>query len=96
MSDSTTVNAGAMQAGIEALSTAYTQTDSTLTTLEGELESSLNEWEGAAREAYTEAKRQWDAAADRMSQVIQKMTGVLTQISDNYQSNERNIQGSWS
>lgn len=95
MSDLTTVNAGAMQAGVEALNTAYTQTDSTLTTLEGELESSLAEWDGAAREAYTGAKQRWDQAANHMAQVIQKMTGVLSQIGDNYQSNERNIEGSW-
>lgn len=95
MSDFTQVNAGAMQQGIGDLQTAYTGTDSTLTDLEQQLEASLAQWDGAAREAYTVAKSKWDQAANHMSQVIQKMQTTLTSISDNYDSNERNIEGSW-
>src|SRR5699024_7730500 len=66
-----------------------------LTELEQQLEASLAQWDGAAREAYSVAKAKWDQAANHMSQVIQKMQTTLTSITDNYDSNERNIEGSW-
>jgi len=94
--DYTAVNAGAMQQGIGDLQTAYNTTDSTLTTLEGELESSLAQWDGEARAAYSQAKAKWDAAAAHMSSVIQKMTTTLSTIDENYNANERAIQSSWS
>ena len=95
MSDFTQVNAGAMQQGIGDLQTAYNGTENTLNELEQQLEASLGQWDGAAREAYSVAKAKWDQAAVHMSQVIQKMQTTLTSISDNYDSNERNIEGSW-
>ncbi|MGD7707361.1 WXG100 family type VII secretion target [Microlunatus sp. Y2014] len=96
MSDFTAVNAGQMQQGISDLNTAHKGTDSTLTQLEGELEQSLAQWDGQAREAYQAAKQKWDAAANHMAQVIQKMTTTLSTISENYDANERNITSSWS
>jgi len=95
MSDYTQVNAGAMQQGIGDLQTAYSGTDSTLTSLEQELESSLAQWDGAAREAYSVAKAKWDQAAQHMAQVIQKMTQTLGTIDENYSSNERSIESNW-
>lgn len=95
MSDFTQVNAGAMQQGIGDLQTAYNGTESTLTDLEQQLEASLAQWDGGAREAYGVAKAKWDQAANHMAQVIQKMQTTLTSISDNYDSNERTIAGSW-
>lgn len=95
MSDFTAVNAGAMQQGIGDLSAAHKATEETLTTLEGELEQSLAQWDGAARAAYTQAKAKWDAAANHMAQVIAKMTSTLGTISENYDSNERQQEGRW-
>lgn len=95
MSDFTSVNAGAMQQGIADLNTAYKALTEQLSTLEGQLNSSLAQWDGAARSAYTQAKAEWDAAANHMGDVIAKMQQVMTQISENYDSNERAIQGSW-
>lgn len=96
MSDYTTVNAGAMQQGIGDLRTAYNGTTSTLSTLEGQLNSSLAQWDGAAREAYAVAKSKWDAAANHMSEVINKMTSTLGQISETYDSTERTNTSLWS
>lgn len=95
MSDFTQVNAGAMQQGIGDLRTAHSGTENTLNELEQQLEASLAQWDGAAREAYSVAKAKWDQASAHMAQVIQKMQTTLTSISDNYDSNERNIEGSW-
>ncbi|HIT74857.1 MAG TPA: WXG100 family type VII secretion target [Candidatus Avipropionibacterium avicola] len=95
MSDYTTVNAGAMQQGIGDLQTAYTGTSTTLDNLEQQLNVSLGQWDGDAREAYAIAKSKWDQAANHMAQVIQKMTSTLGQISENYDGTERANQQNW-
>ena len=96
MSDYTAVNASAMQEGIADLQTAHRNLTEYLDTLESELSGSLAKWDGAARAAYTTAKQTWDKAARHMQEVIQKSGTVLSQISENYDSNERRIQSSWS
>ena len=95
MSDFTQVNAGAMSQGISDLNTAYTQTENTLSTLEGELESSLAQWDGAAREAYSAAKAKWDAAANHIGQVLNQLGTVIGEAHSNYSNAERMNQGIW-
>lgn len=96
MSDFTAVNAAAMQEGIQDLSTAHKSLTEYLDTLDGQLQGSLAKWDGAARSAYGTAKSTWDKAARHMQEVIQKSGSVLSQITENYDSNERKIQSSWS
>ncbi len=96
MSDFTAVDKAAMSEGISDLSNAHTRLKDLLDSLESELNSSLAKWDGAAREAYRTAKHEWDQAARHMQSVVDKMKVVLTQIADNYDSNERAIQQSWS
>ena len=95
MSDFTAVNAAAMATGYEDLRAAQQKLRSLLDELEGQLGSSLAQWDGAAREAYRTEKTAWDKDADHMAQVIDKMGSVLNQITENYASNEAKIQGSW-
>lgn len=94
--DFTAVNAAAMQEGITDLNKAHKDLTDHLDTLEAELQSSLAKWDGAARSAYATAKQTWDKAARHMQEVIQKSGQVLSQITENYDSNERKIQSSWS
>jgi WXG100 family type VII secretion target len=96
MSDFTAVNASAMQEGISDLNQAHKSLTDLLETLESQLQGSLAQWDGDARSAYTTAKATWDKAAHHMQDVIQKSGTVLSQISENYDSNERRIQSSWS
>lgn len=96
MGDFTLVNSGAMQQGIGDLGQAYKGLTSTLDTLKGQLNTHLSEWDGAAREAYSAAQAEWDASANKMSEIINKMTLVLGQISEGYDTNERTIQNRWS
>ena len=96
MSDFTAVNASAMQEGISDLNQAHKSLTDQLETLESQLQGSLAKWDGDARSAYTTAKATWDKAAHHMQDVIQKSGTVLSQISENYDSNERRIQSSWS
>ena len=96
MGDFTLVNSSAMQQGIGDLRQAHTNLNSTLDTLKGQLNTNLAEWDGAARQAYSEVQRQWDASAAKMSDIINKMTTVMTSISEGYDSNEKSIQSRWS
>lgn len=95
MSDYTSVNAAAMTEGISDLNGAHKQLTDHLQTLEGQLGGSLGQWDGAAREAYAQAKAQWDGAASHMSDVINKMQTTMGQISENYDSNEKQITTNW-
>jgi len=95
MSDFTSVNAASMATAIGDLKNAHSKVEEDLTSLEGELEGSLSEWTGEAREAYRQAKAKWDAAANHMAQVIQVMGSTMQGIGENYDSNERSIQSAW-
>lgn len=95
MSDFTSVNASSMATAIGDLKSAHSKVEEDLTGLEHELEGSLSEWTGEAREAYRTAKATWDAAANHMNQVIQVMSSTMQNIGDNYDANERSIQGQW-
>ena len=95
MSDYTAVNAGAMAEGIDALTSASKNLDEILTTLEGELKTSLAKWDGEAQTAYHAAQAEWDKAAAHQQEIVAKMGVVLGQITENYGSTEKKIQGSW-
>lgn len=95
MSDFTLVNKSAMTAGIDSLSKAHRVLREHLTTLEGQLNASLAQWDGNGQAAYREAKAKWDASADKMAQVINKMTSTLGLIDESYTSNESSIAGRW-
>lgn len=95
MGDFTLVNKAAMQSGISALSQAHSSLRDHLVTLEGQLKSSLAKWDGNGQAAYYEAKAKWDASADKMAMVINKMSSTLGLIDEGYSSNEQNIAGRW-
>ena len=95
MGDFTLVNSAAMQQGIGALRKAHGNLNGTLDTLKGQLNNNLSEWDGAARQAYTEVQRQWDQSATKMSDIVNKMTTVMTSISEGYDANEKSIQSRW-
>lgn len=95
MSDFTSVNAAAMSTGIQDLSQANRRLTSDLEELKGQLNSSLNQWDGAAQAAYGEVQRQWDASAQKMNEIVAKMTTVLNSIQEGYHSNESAITSSW-
>lgn len=95
MSDFTLVNKQAMSGGIDALRRAHSDLTSHLDSLEGQLGSSLANWEGDARSAYTQAKAEWDKAAQKMASVVMKMSSTLQTIDTSYSANEANIAGRW-
>lgn len=93
--DFTRVSAAAMEEGIAALRTAASDLEKELNDLQGKLKVSLAEWAGAATDAYKAVQDRWDRQYSEMQDVVTRMQGGLTQINDNYASNEKKVQGRW-
>lgn len=51
----------------------------------------LASWTGTAREAYTVAERQWNAAASDMHTSLTRMAALLPQITDGYRGTDRMV-----
>ena len=57
--------------------------------LESSLQSKLAQWEGDAQQAYWQYKKQWDAAAADMQNVIQKLGLAIGNAHSNYTEAEK-------
>ncbi|MFE7928972.1 WXG100 family type VII secretion target [Streptomyces sp. NPDC057456] len=66
-----------------------------LTDLDSELTSLKNSWEGDDRSVYDQKQASWHAAVEKMRQLLQSHSGLLTDVSDNYQRTERALTQSW-
>jgi WXG100 family type VII secretion target len=95
MSDYTAVQFGAMSTGEADFASVYAQLQSTLDTLQSQLQSSLQSWTGSARQAYYAAKAEWDAAAADMATVVQQLSAVVGTANHNYQAAESTNTAMW-
>lgn len=66
-----------------------------LTDMESEVEKSLAEWTGAAREAYGQAKAEWNRQANQMPVYLESGRQTLLNISDNYGTTEQRARQIW-
>lgn len=57
--------------------------------LESSLQSKLSQWKGDAQSAYWQYKKQWDAAAADMQNVVQKLGLAIGTAHDNYSAAEK-------
>jgi WXG100 family type VII secretion target len=80
---------------LDHMSTINQNIRTALDDLERTCLASMAEWTGAAREQYTEAKRQWDFNAQKMNEALQAGRQSLFQISDGYGSAEQRAQQIW-
>lgn len=95
MSDYTRANFSGLQTAQADFGLSYRALVDTLDDLERDLESKLAQWEGSARSAYYEAKKQWDSAAAHMGQVLQQLGVVIGDAHENYSAAERRNAGLW-
>jgi WXG100 family type VII secretion target len=89
MGDFTAVQFGSMAQGEADFASTYQQLQSTLSTLESQLQSSLNQWTGAAQAAYYVEKGKWDRAAADMATVVAQLGKAIGIANENYTSAER-------
>jgi len=93
--DYTAVNFGAMAQGEADFASTYQSLNSTLQTLESQLQSSLNQWTGAAQTAYYAEKAKWDAAAQDMAMVVQSLGKAVGTANANYEVTEKTNSAMW-
>src|ERR1700749_297991 len=94
-SEFTAVNLGTMAQGEADFASVYQALQNTLTTLETQLNSSLNQWTGSAQQAYYAAKAKWDAAAADMATVVSSLSQVIGMANANYTQTEAVNRAMW-
>jgi WXG100 family type VII secretion target len=80
---------------LDGMNAVNTQIRQGLDSLQATVESSLAEWTGAAREQYTVAKANWNAAAQQMTVHLETARATLLNISDNYGTTEQRARQIW-
>ena|SRR5919108_6402614 len=79
---------GSLQAGEADFASIYSQLQSTISTLDAQLRSSLSLWDGQAQQAYYVAKARWDAAMANMAMVLNNLRAVIGEANVNYTTTE--------
>ncbi|TDC66580.1 WXG100 family type VII secretion target [Actinomadura sp. GC306] len=77
---------GAMQQAYAAFQQKYNQMNSELDDLARSVEGKLAQWEDGAREAYFDAKRQWEASAADIARIVQQLGAVIQSSQETGQS----------
>jgi early secretory antigenic target protein ESAT-6 len=93
MGDYVLANFGSLGEGEASFAQAYNGLTSTVSDLQGQLQSHLSSWEGSAQAAYHEAQAIWNQAIADMGQVISAMSSVIGTANENYQNAERTNSG---
>jgi 6 kDa early secretory antigenic target len=94
--DYTRVMFGAMEQGQGDFQRTYASLQSEIQQLESQLQGSLGEWTGAARQAYHDAQLVWNAAMANMQGVLQQLAAVIGTANENYQQAESVNAARWS
>ena len=95
MGDYTAVTFGSMAEGEAEFASTYQALQSTLSTLESQLQSSLSQWTGAAQAAYHVEKQKWDNAATDMAAVVSELGKAIGIANTNYAQAERANSNMW-
>jgi WXG100 family type VII secretion target len=95
MSEYTRVNFGALSTGQADFLAVYNALKGTLEDLDAELKGSLSQWEDSAKDAYHQAKAQWDQAAHHMAQTMNALGKVIGVAHKNYRDAEHHATRMW-
>jgi len=87
-SDYTRAVFGSLAAGEADFARIYAQVQQTTQTLESQLNSTLAQWDGQAKEAYAVARAKWQAAEANMAAVLNNLRAVAGEANVNYQATE--------
>lgn len=90
MGDVTKWSAAALEDLQSNLQTAHQTMEDATNELEQQLEAKLADWDGAAREAYHEAKAAWEASLHEFAEIIMSLNGAVAQIQEGLQTTEQN------
>jgi WXG100 family type VII secretion target len=85
----------ALQRAQDDLAAAFASVQSTIESLEADLQSNLKQWNGAAQDSYVPVKQKWDNAVSDMAAVLQKAQAHMTNAAEIYQTVENQNVGIW-
>lgn len=92
---SLSINYAALSTAEQELGGAYTAAKTTIDDLQAKLNQHLADWDGDARTAYDEVRREWQKAFEHMSAVLQRATNHLGGTREHMQNTERNNTRIW-
>ncbi|MEQ4206454.1 WXG100 family type VII secretion target [Actinopolymorpha sp. B17G11] len=92
MSDFTRFDPAALDQLQANLRLAYRGIQDETNDLEKALEAKLANWHGGARDAYTDAKAQWEKAISELNDVLGQLGAAVENIKVNYSETERSNQ----
>ncbi|TDD80500.1 WXG100 family type VII secretion target [Actinomadura darangshiensis] len=81
---------GAMEQAYAAFQQKFNQMNSELDDLAKSVESKLGQWEDGAKDAYFDAKRQWESSAADISRIVQQLGSVIQSSGETGQSTVHN------
>ncbi len=85
----------ALQGGEQGIRNNYAKLTATLDQLESDLQPMINTWSGDARDSYLQCKKQWDDAAQALSQVLNSVAQAVGQAHQNYTGAENAARSNW-
>ena len=86
---------GSLAQGEADFARIFGQLQQTTQTLESQLNASLDQWDGAAKEAYAVARAKRQAAEANMAAVLNNLRVVAGEANVNYQATESANAGLW-
>lgn len=96
MNDYTRVVFAAMEQGEADFKQTYSALVNEISSLNTQLQTNLSEWDGSARQAYTDAQAQWNIAMENMQQVLSQLGAVIGTANGGYQATEAANTARWS
>lgn len=84
--DGLRVNHGALDHAAEQMKATVDRIDNRLNQLEGELAPLASQWSGHQRNAYYEAKHQWDWAIQEMKHLLDRSHATVYDSNDQYRA----------
>ena len=93
MTEFTQWDSGSLSQGAADLRLAYRGIEDELNDLEKALEAKLDLWEGDAKQAYWDAKAQWEQGTRELNNILERLGVAVTDIESNYSATERANQG---
>lgn len=84
-----------LQGGEQGIRNTYSRLVATLEGLESDLQPMISTWSGEARDQYMQCKKQWDDAAQALSQVLNSVAQAVGQAHQNYQGAESSALSNW-
>jgi 6 kDa early secretory antigenic target len=85
-----------LASGQEGINRTFQALTGTIEQLESDLQPMIQSWSGSAQESYLQCKKQWDDAAQALSQVLSTIGQAVGTAHENYQQAERAAQSNWS